>query len=43
VGISRRGPNKRTNLAEAQASLGIIITAYDWNWAEAEKEFKKAA
>lgn len=29
-------------LAEAHASLGQILFLYDWNWAEAEREFRKA-
>jgi TolB-like protein/DNA-binding winged helix-turn-helix (wHTH) protein/Tfp pilus assembly protein PilF len=29
-------------LAEAHASLGQILFLYDWNWAEAEREFEKA-
>jgi TolB-like protein/DNA-binding winged helix-turn-helix (wHTH) protein/Tfp pilus assembly protein PilF len=29
-------------LAEAHASLGHIVFLYDWNWTEAESEFKKA-
>ncbi len=29
-------------LAEAHASLGIINMNYDWNWKEAEREFKQA-
>jgi TolB-like protein/Flp pilus assembly protein TadD len=29
-------------LAEAHASLGYVIYSYDWNWAGAEKEFKRA-
>jgi TolB-like protein/Flp pilus assembly protein TadD len=30
------------NLAETHASLGRIIAMYEWNWAEAEQEFKRA-
>ena len=30
------------NLAETHASLGRIIAMYDWNWTEAEQEFKRA-
>jgi serine/threonine protein kinase/tetratricopeptide (TPR) repeat protein len=30
------------NLAEAHASLGFAAFRYDWNWQEAEKEFKRA-
>ena len=29
-------------LAEAHTSLGRVLQVYDWNWAEAEKEFKRA-
>src|SRR3989442_1263657 len=31
-----------SNLAEAHASLGFIKARYDWNWAEAEKEYHRA-
>jgi serine/threonine-protein kinase len=30
------------SLAEAHASLGYIRLHYDWNWPEAEKQFKRA-
>lgn len=30
------------NLAETHAILGRIIAIYDWNWIEAEQEFKRA-
>lgn len=30
------------SLAEAHSSLGIVLTAYDWDWAAAEKEFRRA-
>ncbi len=30
------------NLAEAHAALGWTLFAYDWNWSEAEKEFRRA-
>ena len=30
------------NLAETHAILGRIIAVYDWNWIEAEQEFKRA-
>lgn len=30
------------NLAEAHSSLAYTLAFYDWNWAEAEKEFQKA-
>jgi serine/threonine-protein kinase len=29
-------------LAEAHASLGLILTMYDWDWPGAEKEFQRA-
>ncbi len=29
-------------LAEAHASLGRVLAAYDWNWTSAEKEYKRA-
>jgi len=29
-------------LAEAHASLGRVFAAYDWDWASAEKEYKRA-
>jgi eukaryotic-like serine/threonine-protein kinase len=29
-------------LAEAHASLGVILENYDWKWMEAEREFKRA-
>lgn len=30
------------NLSEAHTALGNTLAAYDWNWAEAEREFKRA-
>ncbi|HEX6279932.1 MAG TPA: tetratricopeptide repeat protein [Pyrinomonadaceae bacterium] len=30
------------SLAEAHTSLARILQVYDWNWAEAEKEYKRA-
>lgn len=30
------------NLAEAHKILGIVKCFYDWNWAEAEREFRRA-
>lgn len=30
------------HLAEAYTSLGLIVEQYEWNWAEAEKDFKRA-
>ncbi|PYS66734.1 MAG: hypothetical protein DMF73_20955 [Acidobacteria bacterium] len=29
-------------LAEAHAALGIVLTAYDWDWPRTETEFKRA-
>ena len=29
-------------LAEAHASLALVLSEYDWNWAEAEREFERA-
>jgi tetratricopeptide (TPR) repeat protein len=31
-----------STLAEAHASLGFALVHYDWNWIDAEKEFKRA-
>ena len=30
------------SLAEAHTSLGRVLQVYEWNWAEAEKQFKRA-
>src|ERR1700676_3047574 len=30
------------NLAEAHASLGVLLILYDWDWPNAEKEYKRA-
>ncbi len=30
------------SLAEAHASMGNILQNYDWNWADAEREYKRA-
>jgi serine/threonine protein kinase/Flp pilus assembly protein TadD len=30
------------NLCEAHAALGAILTKFEWNWTEAEKEYKRA-
>lgn len=30
------------HLAEAYTSLALIVEQYDWNWAEAEKDYKRA-
>jgi TolB-like protein/Flp pilus assembly protein TadD len=30
------------NLSEAHTALGNTLAAYDWNWAEAEREFRRA-
>jgi tetratricopeptide (TPR) repeat protein len=29
-------------LAEAHASIGLVLAVYDWNWPEAEREFQAA-
>jgi hypothetical protein len=29
-------------LAEAHASVGHVIATYDWNWAEAERQYERA-
>ncbi len=42
-GHPRRKPAKLDDtLAEAHASLGWISANYDWDWANAEKEYKRA-
>ena len=28
-------------LSEAHAALGNTLTSYDWNWADAERSFKR--
>jgi len=38
----KKALNIDENLAETHASLGRIIAMYDWNWTEAEQEFKRA-
>src|SRR3984893_15230247 len=30
------------NLADAHAALGVTLFRYDWNWAEAEQEYRRA-
>jgi eukaryotic-like serine/threonine-protein kinase len=30
------------NLADAHAALGVTLYRYDWNWAEAEQEYRRA-
>ncbi len=30
------------SLAEAHATLAIVLAAHEWNWAESEREFKRA-
>jgi tetratricopeptide (TPR) repeat protein len=30
------------NNAEAHTSLGVVLTKYDWNWPESEREFRQA-
>ncbi len=34
--------NLDENLAEAHNSLAVVASRYDWNWQEAEREFKRA-
>ncbi len=31
-----------SNLGEAHASLGVLLMLYDWDWPNAEKEYKRA-
>jgi len=39
---ARRALELDETLSEAHASLGLFAMNYDWNWAEAEKEFRRA-
>ncbi len=39
---ARRALEIDPTLAEAHAALGNTLTSYDWNWTEAEREFKQA-
>ncbi|HVF48047.1 MAG TPA: hypothetical protein VNA17_10810 [Pyrinomonadaceae bacterium] len=39
---AERGLEIDPTLAEAHAALANTLAAYDWNWAEAETEFKRA-
>jgi tetratricopeptide (TPR) repeat protein len=40
--MQQRRRSSLTTLAEAHISLANILYGYDWNWAEAEKEFNQA-
>ncbi len=39
---SRKALDLDGKIAEAHVSLGIILAWHDWNWAEAEHEFRRA-
>jgi len=39
---ARRALQLDPDLAEAHASYALIVAEYDWNWAEAEREFKRS-
>jgi tetratricopeptide (TPR) repeat protein len=39
---ARKALELDSSLAEAHASLAYILGSYDWNWQEAEKEYKRA-
>ena len=39
---ARKAVELDDNLAEAHSALADVIYEYDWNWAEAEKEFQRA-
>jgi len=41
-GAARKALELDPNLAEAHAALAFTLKRYDWNWAEAEKEHKRA-
>ena len=38
---ARRAIRLDPGLADAHTALGWILFSYDWNWAEAEREFRK--
>src|SRR2546430_12115339 len=40
--MNRRALQLNPNLAEAHGSLGLIAMNYDWDWPDAEREFKRA-
>jgi TolB-like protein/DNA-binding SARP family transcriptional activator/Tfp pilus assembly protein PilF len=39
---SRQALARDGNSAQAHGALGIVLLHYDWNWAEAEKHFRRA-
>jgi DNA-binding winged helix-turn-helix (wHTH) protein/TolB-like protein/Tfp pilus assembly protein PilF len=39
---AQRAAKLDPSLAEAHVSLGLIASKYDWNWSEAEREFRTA-
>jgi TolB-like protein len=39
---AKRGIELDDRLAEAHTALGALLSLYDWNWPEAEKELKRA-
>lgn len=41
-GLAQKALSIDPHLAEAHVSLAAIIEAYDWNWAAAEREYKRA-
>jgi serine/threonine-protein kinase len=40
--LARKALALEPNLAEGHVSLASVIEAYDWNWAAAEREYKRA-
>jgi serine/threonine-protein kinase len=41
-GAARRALELNPRLAEGHVALAAVIEAYDWDWAEAEREYKQA-
>jgi tetratricopeptide (TPR) repeat protein len=41
-GLANKALSLDPNLAEGHISLAAVIEAYDWNWAAAEREYKRA-
>jgi TolB-like protein/DNA-binding winged helix-turn-helix (wHTH) protein/Tfp pilus assembly protein PilF len=41
MAAARRALELDDNLGEAHTALGDLLTLYDWNWSEAEKELKR--
>ena len=39
---ARKSLDLNPRLAEGHVALGAVIEAYDWNWAEAEREYRRA-